>query len=347
MLMNNSQRFLWIFLLNIFLIFFFTACSSSPSIQSGWIKTFGGKEEDLGLNVRQATDGGYIVCGSSYDKGAPHFYLLKTDAQGKELWSNSFGGRYPGYGSSVQQTADGSYIVTGGILSTDRNSIDVILLKTDIQGKELWNRTFGGPSDEAGFAVQQTTDGGYVIVGSTSSFGKGGNDVYLLKTDSEGRELWNRTFGGPSDEEGIAVQQTTDGGYVIVGSTSSFGQGGKDVYLIKTDSEGRELWNRTFGGPSNEEGNWTQQTSDGGYVIVGNTDSFGGGGTDVYFIKIDAERQDTWIRTFGEENADVGLSGQQTNDGGYILCGYTFSFGKGGQDVLLIKTDSDGKVSSK
>ena len=152
---------------------------------------------------------------------------------------------------------------------------------------EEWNRTFGGSQDDWGMSVQETSDGGYIIVGHTMSFGAGEGDVYLVKTDSQGREAWNRTFGGFQDDWGMSVQETSDGGYIIVGHTMSFGAGEGDVYLVKIDSQGRETWSTTFGGAQDDGGQSVQETSDGGYIIAGYTLSFGAGGRDVYLVKVD------------------------------------------------------------
>ncbi|GAG49427.1 unnamed protein product, partial [marine sediment metagenome] len=219
---------------------------------------------------------------------------------------------------------------------------DVYLVKTDSMGVEEWSRTFGGSSEDTAYSVEETSDGGYIITGYTSSFGAGNSDIYLVKTDSMGVEEWSRTFGGSDSDNGDSVQQTSDGGYIIAGRTFSFGAGGMDIYLVKTDSQGLEEWSRTFGGSGEDYGGTVQVTSDGGYIITGNTQSFGAGGRDAYLVKTDSMGVEEWSRTFGGSGEDYGWAVQETSDGGYIITGSTQSFGAGNSDVYLVKTDSMG-----
>ena len=250
-------------------------------------------------------------------------------------WEKTFGGTGDDYGYSVQQTTDGGYIITGTTESFGNGGSDVYLIKTDVNGDSLWTKTFGGIDSDRGHSIQQTTDGGYIITGSTTSFGNGGFDVYLIKTDGSGNEQWTKTFGGTNGDEGFSVQQTTGGGYIITGYTVSF-LGSRDVYLIKTDGNGDSLWTKTFGGTDHTVGGRSvQQTTDGGFIITGHKNFI------VYLMKTDGNGDSLWTKTFGGIG-DWGFSVQQTTDGGYIITGNITSFGNGGSDVYLIKTDGNG-----
>ena len=207
------------------------------------------------------------------------------------------------------------------------------------QPPEQWNETFGGTSDDIGYSVQQTADGGYIVTGFQLS-GSINTDVYLIKTDSSGGKNWEKTFGGTLPDEGWSVCQIIGGGYIITGKTSSYGAGGSDVWLIKTDGDGNQQWSKTFGGTSDDWGRSVVEISD-GYVIAGSTSSYGAGGSDVWLIKTDGDGNQQWSKTFGGTSDDWGWSVQEIS-GGFIIVGTTYSYGAGGSDVWLIKTDSNG-----
>jgi predicted secreted protein len=151
----------------------------------------------------------------------------------------------------------------------------------------LWNQTYGEANGETCYSVVETSDGGFALSGYTISFGAGGGDVWLVKTDSAGNLLWSQTYGGTNWDTGYSVVTTSDGGYIIAGSTNSYGAGGSDFWLIKTDSTGVEQWSQTYGGTSMDESHSVIATSDGGYAIAGSTRSYGAGSTDVYLVKTD------------------------------------------------------------
>lgn len=254
-----------------------------------WDKTIGGLLWKLVSSIRQTSDGGYIIVG---DKGIPYnIFLIKTDSNGNKLWERTYGGINDDVGYSVQQTTDGGYIITG--LEATIVDTDVLLIKTDEDGNKLWERNFGKVTDnEEGMSVQQTSDGGYIIAGITVPLFTGNPDAWLIKTDSNGNIEWDKTFGGANLDIFFSVQQTTDSGYILAGTTDSFGNGDIDVWLVKTDSNGNKLWDKTFGGPEWEYGWCVQQTSDGGFIIIGTTTSFGAGESDAWLIKMpDFENQ--------------------------------------------------------
>ena len=314
-----------------------------------WSQIFGGNDVEVGHSVQQTNDGGYIICGytMSFGGGGRDVYLIKTDNNGNQQWSQTFGGSgVYDWGRSVQQTNDGGYII-GGSTTSFGNSSDVYLIKTDLNGNQLWSETFNEGSTDYGMDVEQTTDGGYIICGhSNSSISNGDFDIYLIKTDNNGNEQWNKKFGGTDVEHGYSVQQTNDGGYIITGFTESFQTGNWDVWLIKTDGNGNQQWSQTHGGLSYDVGKSVQQTSDGGYIICGYTESFGNFSSNVYLIKTDGNGVEQWSQIYGGNDYDEGYSVQQTTDGGYIICGYTYSYGNGDMDIYIIKTDGNGNITS-
>ena len=309
-----------------------------------WTKTFGEFDSEYSYSVQQTADEGYIITGSkaTFDGNGSDVWLIKTDADGDTLWTKTFYGYYStNCGKSIQQTEDEGYIIVGFTEAWDYSDGFIWLIKTNASGDTLWTKTFGGSQREYGNSIQQTVDEGYIITGSTLSFGAGGSDVWLIKTNASGDTLWTRTFGGNGQDDGNSVQQTTDEGYIITGSTSSYGVGSRDIWLIKTNASGDTLWTKTFGGRGEDCGYAVQQTTDEGYIITGYTSSFPAGVRDAWLIKTSASGDILWTKTFGGSDNDDGYSVRQTLDGGYIITGFTSSYGSGDYDVWLIKTTPD------
>jgi len=207
-----------------------------------------------------------------------------------------------------------------------------------------WVELYGGTLDDEAVAIVQTGDGGYVIAGTTHSFGAGSTDFWLIKVDGNGTVEWNQTYGGAESDVAVAMVQTSDGGYVIAGETYSFGAGDSDFWLVKVDSSGSIQWNKTYGEPTAEGANSVMQTSDGGYALAGySTDN--NASKDLWFVKTDSSGKMQWNRTYGGARGDNANSVIQTSDGGYALAGYTNSFSSDiPSDCWLVKTDSDGNM---
>ena len=304
------------------------------------------------VSLQQTFDGNYILlCNQVLD-----FYdarLIKIDANGNEIWNRTYGGRLDDIVFSIEPTFDGGYILAGITDSFDATmgNDGAWLIKVDSEGNELWNRTLGGERNDFVNSVNATSDGGYILTGISRSFGsEGQNSFWLVKVDSEGNELWNRTLGEEApwgycdhcDRLSGSVQLTSDGGYIFTGLKEFNSNGKNDAWLVKIDSEGNTLWSNRFGGEDNDSAILIQPTSDGYYLLAGETESFSKGGSDAWLIKVDSEGNELWNKTFGGGNNDSVNSINPTSDGYYLLAGETESFSKGGSDAWLIKVDSEG-----
>ncbi|TET22424.1 MAG: T9SS type A sorting domain-containing protein [Candidatus Stahlbacteria bacterium] len=256
-----------------------------------WEKSYGKDEHDYAWCVQQTSEGGYIIAGvKDYAKTGcvcPRAWLLKTDSQGDTLWTRSYGGdETSGAAYYVTETSDSGYVVVGQL------ALDLFLFKVNSDGDSLWTHTHSrGDYQHVGCCLQETPDKGFIITGvSFAPPESNASKVWLLKTDSVGDTLWTHTYGEEKLNIGEHVSITSDGGYIITGGRDYVGPGWGDLYLIKTDSEGDEEWNRTYGKTEAETdwGNCVQQTSDGGYIIAGDTESYGAGASDLWLIKTDS-----------------------------------------------------------
>jgi len=364
---------------------------------AGWTRTYGGEADDGGYCVQQTSGGGYIVAGHQEGEGG---WLLRTDEEGDTLWTSSPFGFMGGSAYSVQQTSDGGYILAGYQAATDDGKYHLGLVKTDSLGEELWTRLDGYwfPHDSTGgvgLSAQQTSDGGYILTGYRQPLiWEEITDLWLIKTDSLGEILWSRTYGGESADCGCCVRQTSDGGYIIAGYTTSLGNfwllktdeygdtvwtfaveegwsgkacsvaetsdggyivtgyvapfrdGKYHLYLVKLNPDGDTLWSRMdvdwLAWNTGGVGSCVQETSDGGYIITGYTSEWYDEIDDLWLIKTDSAGDTLWTRIYGGEAEDMGYCVDQTSDGGYIVTGATKSFSAGGYDLWLLKTDASG-----
>jgi len=319
---------------------------ASAQPETLWTRSFGGTALDCVYSLVQTSDGGLVFTGVTRSSGAGEedVWLVKTDASGNQLWERTFGGPGSDIAYSVQQTSDGGFIIAGFTSSYGAGGRDVWLIKTDASGDLTWQKTYGGSQWDEGRGVLERPDGGYVIVGYTSSYGVDGTDVWLFKTDSQGVIQWSGFFGGPELDAGLSVAPAPDGGLILTGYTTSSGAGNKDVWLIKTSAGGQMEWNRTFGGFYEDSGRSVRPTADGGYILAGYTLSYIPGNSWAWLIKTDPSGSVSWDRFFGGDKADQGNSVLQTSEGGFIVCGSTNTFGAGSRDVWLVKTDATGSI---
>ncbi|HIE05622.1 MAG TPA: hypothetical protein EYP58_02365 [bacterium (Candidatus Stahlbacteria)] len=349
-----------------------------------WTRAYGGDSVDLAYSVQQTTDGGYIAVGytRSFGLGGSDIWLLKLYANGDTAWTRLIGGIYDDEGRDVEQTSDGGYIITG-FIDTMADWGKLCLIKTDANGITTWIKQYRTPDGPAeGYAVEQTTDGGYIVTGKAGHTAPSGSDyIWLLKTDANGDTIWCREWGYPEwSSWGADVQETRDGGYILTGtivlpSTYYY----NDISLIKTNSSGGAGWTRTYGDSAvNDYGYSVEESPFGGHIAVGQrsgngyilrTDANGDslwariyGGSEyrsvsitadsgyiitgcrnynLYLIRMDESGDTLWVKEYGGVNTDGGYSVEQTTDDGYIIGGFTYSYGAGSSDVYLVKTEPE------
>jgi hypothetical protein len=299
---------------------------------------------DAAQAVIQTDDGGFAVAGStiSFGAGLSDVWLIKTDSDGNMLWNKTYGDVYNDCAFSLVATSDGGYALAGFTYFFAAGGYDFYLVRTDSDGNMLWNQTYGGPDIDMGYSLVGTSDGGFAIAGETDSFGAGLSDFWLVRTDSDGNMLWNKTYGGTENDRGWSVVLTNDGGYAIAGSTESFGAGKEDVWLVKTDAAGNMQWDQTYGDTETDNAFSLIATGDGGFAVTGSTNSFGNGDYDVWLVKIDYDGYMLWNKTYGGPDQEYGWSVVDAGDDCYVIAGSTDSFGAGGRDVWLVRTYPNG-----
>jgi hypothetical protein len=297
-----------------------------------------------GNEVQQTKDKGYIITGTT---NTPDVFLIKTNSTGDTLWTKTYGGLIDDGGASIQQTKDGGYIIGGATNSFGAGSDDGYIIKTDSLGNLLWSETIGGTGQDYIESIRQTKDGGYIVLAYTWSFGVAG-DEYIIKTDSVGAILWTKILNGTNNQNTDQVQQTTDGGFIISGVTTS-------VFLMKVDSIGNSLWVKTYQDSANHysiSGGAIIPTSDGGYMVSGYLNMYSNAKIALFF-KTNSNGDVLWAKNFSHANGGIPVVNsinyiQQTQDKGYVFFNpQTIEYGFNGNthynsSCFFIKVDSVG-----
>jgi hypothetical protein len=305
-----------------------------------WEKTYGGAGDDRAYYAASVADG-FVVVGSStsFEQDKTVAWVLKLDNDGNMVWNQTF---LEGEGSEFRcvLSLDDGFLLVGNVFLPSGDT-DGYVVKIDTEGKMSWSTTIGGGNVDKLFSAVETQDG-FVLVGLTYSFSDDA-DVWVVKMDANGNVVWDKTYGGAMEDAGRAITSAENQSYMIAGYTNSMGNGDYDFLLLKIDAAGDLSWNKTYGGLQSDKAYAIAETA-GTYVIAGDTRSKGSGDNDAWITKIDSNGDLLWDKTAGGEGFDMPNCLTVSNSGGYLVGGFTFSFGNGERDFWLFKIDDTGNI---
>jgi hypothetical protein len=309
-----------------------------------WSHYINGGEVDVLLSGVQAVDDGYVFAGCIrpyHTSGSWNFWLLRTNEDGDSLWSRTYGGDMDDECYMILNDDDGGFILAGTTQSYSAEWYDDFwMIKVDANGDSVWSKVFGGWWLDVCYSAIRTSDGGYALAGSARATLSGNEDFWIVRTDEDGNELWNRRIGGESADICWSVKQTRDGGFVLAGDTYSYGSGSSDFFVVKLDADGDSLWSRTFGGNLQDQCRAVIESTDGGLLLAGQTASLGTGSYDIWLIKTDTDGDSLWSTTIGDTHGELCNSAVQATDGSYVLAGLATQEVMG-SNFLLVKTEPD------
>ncbi len=350
---KNSYR-IAITLLASFLMSFVSCDDSEKTLNSGnnkkpqdtWTNYIGTQADEIGFDIVETNPLGYFIAGSKEDSlGANNLFVVRTNPFGSIIYTKEIQNEFHETPFAVILSSDNTYLLVGEFKASPSANSDMLIYKLDDSGGIIWSQTYGELENEIGQDIIQTSDKGYLITGSWESSSNGGSDLALLKLDSEGLYEWKKIFGGVNNEYGHSLVGTSDKGFAICGHKESVGAGNSDVYLVKVDSAGTFLWEKSYGGSGNDVGHEIISTKDLGFLIVGESDSFDGGISKAYIIKTDSLGNLIWQKTFPNGKREAAYSVVEVFDGGYVVCGWAiYNLNFGGSDLFLYKLDSQGNM---
>ena len=310
--------------------------------------TVGDISNEFGQSVSHTKDKGYIVTGTTdiqKDKG-DNFLIIRYDMFGNKIWSSNSGSLNKDYGRVSIERLDGNFFVVGETYNGSFGGIDLMLQLYNDKGKFIWENSFGSISNDIGRDAIGLSNGNLLIIGHTNSFGKGATDAWIFEVDQSGEEVWGEAFGGKNYDYAHSIDTTSGGDYIICGTTSSYGSGNDDIWLVKFDSDGYLKWEQYFGGPRNESGVMAKETKAKGFIIIGSYKSpEPRDNDDVYVIKTDSLGNQKWSRILGGKKDDFGHSICVLNDGtGFIFVGESKSNRRSNSDIWIVRLGRRGEV---
>ena len=321
--------------------------SQTDPLSVTWQKAFGGSKDDVAKGVAATEDGGLIIASTtrSFGHGKTDMNVMKLDEKGNKLWQKNFGGERKETASAITQTADGGYIAVGSTKSYGAGGYDFYIVKMDANGEKIWEKVAGGAAKDDATAVTATKDGGVLVLGTTKSYGTGSYNYYAVKLDAKGELEWEQVAGGKDWDIPSGVAEADDGSFLLVGKSESFGENSYDGYVVKLSSQGKFIWEKTFGGKKEDMISGIAKGKDGGFLMVGKTKSYKDKKGDAFIIKLDKDGKKVFVKTYGDKGKDRAFAVTATADGGYAITGSSRTMSYGRTDFILIMMNKDGEIT--
>ena len=308
-----------------------------------WAHTFGGNGWDEANTCIETRDGEYMLGG--FAKLQEHLlWMVKVRPGGGGHWGKTFTEYFVSAAKSIAETSDSNLVITGYAIRKREFQSNLLLMKVDTLGNVLWQKVFGGDGDEQGAKVIESSDGGYAVAGYSTSNNDAEPNWYVLKTDKDGNKLWDKQFGGSSDDRALSIAETYDGGFVVTGYTGSGDGGRKVMTIIKLDADGNDIWAQNYDLNDWSSGADIIATKDSMIIATGFTKAYTITDYDFMTIKTDMNGDTLWTRTFGDEHWQEGTSVIETFDNNFVVCGYSMSNVKDQSSFVVLKYDKSGNL---
>jgi uncharacterized delta-60 repeat protein len=310
-----------------------------------WQREFGGLNSDQVYSVVTTSEDGVVVAGHTTSRGAgkSDVWVFRLDRDGNLVWDKTFGGAENDRARTIAATDDGGFVIAGSTQLPGKSEQDGWILKLRANGELSWEHTFGGDNSDGIFNVASTPDGGLVATGYTDMGSPKGYDLWVVRFDSGGKQLWDRAFGRGIFDAGTSIVATADGGSLVAGVTSADGYRADDAWVLRLNHAGEVLWEQTYGGPEPDTAWAIVKMPDAGFAVLVATSSYGAGSADAWLLRLDKDGALLWQRMYGGKLWDRPTSAVLTTDGGLFIAGYTTTQGSGYEDYWLFRLDAEGR----